>query len=55
MAMSDVKLTVVPAVTIGETDPRIFGSFIEHIGRAVYGGVYEPTLPPLTRTASAAT
>lgn len=22
-------------------DPRIFGSFIEHLGRAVYGGIYE--------------
>jgi len=43
--MSNVKLTVVPAFTVGETDPRIFGSFIEHIGRAVYGGVYEPTHP----------
>ena len=27
---------------IGETDPRLFGSFIEHLGRAVYGGIYEP-------------
>ena len=28
--------------TIGEIDKRIYGSFIEHIGRAVYGGIYEP-------------
>jgi len=28
---------------IGEIDKRIYGSFIEHIGRAVYGGIYEPT------------
>lgn len=27
---------------IGEIDPRIYGSFIEHLGRAVYGGIYEP-------------
>ncbi|MBO4413698.1 MAG: alpha-N-arabinofuranosidase [Clostridia bacterium] len=27
---------------IGKTDDRLFGSFIEHIGRAVYGGIYEP-------------
>ena len=26
----------------GEIDKRIYGSFIEHIGRAVYGGIYEP-------------
>ena len=25
---------------IGEIDKRIYGSFIEHIGRAVYGGIY---------------
>lgn len=27
----------------GETDQRIYGSFIEHLGRAVYGGIYEPS------------
>lgn len=27
---------------IGQIDPRIYGSFIEHLGRAVYGGIYEP-------------
>lgn len=30
---------------IGQIDPRIFGSFIEHLGRAVYGGIYEPGHP----------
>ena len=29
--------------TIGEIDRRIYGSFIEHLGRAVYNGIYEPT------------
>lgn len=28
---------------IGEIDKRIYGSFVEHIGRAVYGGIYEPS------------
>lgn len=27
---------------IGEIDDRLYGSFIEHLGRAVYGGIYEP-------------
>jgi len=27
---------------IGEIDPRLYGSFVEHVGRAVYGGIYEP-------------
>ncbi|MBO4471797.1 MAG: alpha-N-arabinofuranosidase [Clostridia bacterium] len=30
---------------IGKVDPRVFGSFIEHLGRAVYGGIYEPGHP----------
>lgn len=29
----------------GEIDRRIYGSFIEHLGRAVYGGIYEPGHP----------
>ena len=29
-------------MTIGSVDPRIFGGFLEHMGRAVYGGIYEP-------------
>lgn len=28
--------------TVGKVDDRIFGSFIEHLGRAVYNGIYEP-------------
>ncbi|MET3211423.1 UNVERIFIED_CONTAM: alpha-L-arabinofuranosidase [Paenibacillus sp. PvR008] len=28
---------------IAEVDKRIYGSFVEHLGRAVYGGIYEPT------------
>ena len=31
--------------TIGETDKRLFGAFIEHLGRCVYGGIYEPGHP----------
>ena len=30
---------------IAEIDDRIYGSFIEHLGRAVYGGIYEPGHP----------
>ena len=29
----------------GDIDKRIYGSFIEHLGRAVYGGIYEPGHP----------
>ncbi len=27
---------------VGAVDPRIFGGFLEHMGRAVYEGVYQP-------------
>ncbi|ACT01665.1 alpha-N-arabinofuranosidase [Paenibacillus sp. JDR-2] len=30
---------------IGEVDKRLFGSFVEHLGRAVYEGIYEPGHP----------
>ena len=30
---------------VGEVDKRIYGSFIEHLGRAVYEGIYQPNSP----------
>ena len=30
---------------IGTTDPRLFGAFVEHLGRCVYGGIFEPGHP----------
>jgi alpha-N-arabinofuranosidase len=30
---------------IGTTDRRLFGAFIEHLGRCVYGGIFEPGHP----------
>ena len=41
----EAKMTIAKEFKIGEVDKRIFGSFIEHIGRAVYGGIYEPGHP----------
>ncbi len=32
-------------LTIGTVDPHLYGSFIEHLGRAVYEGIYEPDHP----------
>lgn len=31
--------------TIADIDKRIYGSFLEHLGRAVYTGIYEPGHP----------
>ena len=39
------KITAAAEMKIGEIDRRVFGSFIEHLGRAVYGGIYEPGHP----------
>lgn len=52
--MTDGHLLARPAagtavVAVGEAfavaDPRLFGSFVEHLGRGVYGGIYEPSHP----------
>ena len=37
------SLKVNKSFRIGDIDNRLYGSFIEHLGRAVYGGIYEPT------------
>ncbi|GGN22523.1 arabinosylfuranosidase ArfA [Streptomyces fuscichromogenes] len=34
-----------PAFAVGDVDPRLFGSFVEHLGRCVYTGLYEPGHP----------
>lgn len=31
--------------TVGEIDKRLFGSFVEHMGRVIYSGIYEPDHP----------
>ena len=43
--MKEAKLTLCAEYKVGQIDPRIYGSFIEHLGRAVYGGIYEPGHP----------
>lgn len=42
MAEKFAKLTVEKDFKISEIDKRIYGSFIEHLGRAVYGGIWQP-------------
>ncbi len=43
--MRDARLTLDPAFTIGPVDRRLFGTFVEHMGRCVYTGIYEPGHP----------
>ena len=40
--MKKARVIIDKEYVIGNTDPRIFGSFIEHLGRAVYEGIYHP-------------
>jgi alpha-N-arabinofuranosidase len=40
--MHNAALTLDPAFRIGDVDPRVYGSFVEHMGRCVYTGIYEP-------------
>ncbi len=39
------KILVNKNFIVDKIDRRIYGSFIEHLGRAVYGGIYDPSHP----------
>ncbi|MFF8968418.1 alpha-N-arabinofuranosidase [Streptomyces sp. NPDC014995] len=39
------RFTLDPAFTVGTVNPRLFGSFVEHLGRCVYTGIHEPDHP----------
>jgi len=43
--MKQAKVILDKDYVIGRIDPRIYGSFLEHLGRAVYNGIYEPGHP----------
>lgn len=36
------RLSIDPAQKIAKLDRFVLGSFLEHLGRAIYGGIYEP-------------
>ena len=40
-----VRIVIDPAFAVAPIDPRLMGSFVEHMGRAVYGGIFEPGHP----------
>lgn len=40
--MKQAKIMIDKDFTVSPIDPRIYGSFLEHLGRAVYEGVYQP-------------
>lgn len=43
--MKEAKLHVEKDFEISHTDDRLFSSFLEHLGRAIYTGIYEPGHP----------
>ena len=43
--MLNCQVTIHPEYVIASVPDRLFGSFVEHMGRAVYGGIYEPGHP----------
>lgn len=45
MGYKKAKMIVEKDFKVSEIDKRIYGSFVEHLGRAVYGGIYEPGHP----------
>lgn len=47
--MTRARITVDREFTIGEVPRRLFGSFVEHMGRCVYTGIYEPGHPTATK------
>jgi len=40
--MVSARLTIDPRFAIGTVERRLFGAFVEHLGRCVYNGLYEP-------------
>ena len=43
--MTAARITVSTGAPIGAIDRRVFGSFVEHLGRCVYDGIHEPDHP----------
>ncbi len=43
--MTRARVTLDRDFTVGEVPRRLFGSFVEHMGRCVYTGIYEPGHP----------
>lgn len=42
---ASARLVLDKNFTVGEVNPRLFGSFVEHLGRCVYTGLFEPSHP----------
>ena len=47
--MLTASLVLDPAFVVAPVSRRTFGSFVEHMGRCVYTGIYEPGHPTRRR------
>ena len=43
--MQHARVSIDPAFVVAPVDRRVFGSFVEHMGRCVYTGIFEPGHP----------
>lgn len=43
--MLEARITIDPLATIAPVPRRLFGTFVEHMGRSVYQGIHEPGHP----------
>ena len=43
--MKKAKMIISKDFQIAEIDKRIYGNFVEHLGRGIYGGIYQPGHP----------
>ena len=44
MAEKNARISIDREIEVSPVDERIYASFIEHLGRAVYEGIYQPGL-----------
>ena len=43
--MAEASIQIDRLRSVAPVRRRMFGSFVEHLGRCVYDGIYEPTHP----------
>lgn len=53
--MKKAQVIIDKEFIVSEIDRRVYGSFIEHLGRAVYEGIYQPESPLRMNRGSART
>ena len=39
------RIAIDPSRALGQLDRKVFGGFVEHLGRCIYGGIYDEGSP----------